>query len=148
VPLLLETYGGFGEIDKPKPLKNEVLIWCQHFKGLYVWAHIRGSGDRGSHWQYDGKGLKKINSIMDLVRSAEYFQKLGITDPAHTAIKGGLNGGMTVSGAVTQRPEIFGAVIDKVPVTDMLRFQHFTFGNSWLAEYGDSKIGRHIRPIL
>lgn len=55
---------------------------------------------------------------------------------------------MTVSGAVTQRPEIFGAVIDKVPVTDMLRYQKFTFGNSWLSEYGDSTIARHVRPIL
>jgi prolyl oligopeptidase len=55
---------------------------------------------------------------------------------------------MTVSAAVTQRPEIFGAVIDKVPVIDMLRYQRFTFGNSWLSEYGDSNKGRHIRPIL
>jgi prolyl oligopeptidase len=61
------------------------------------------------------------------------------TSPAKLAIQGGSNGGLLVSTVLTQRPELFGAVVCEVPLTDMLRFHKLLAGNSWVGEYGSSE---------
>lgn len=72
---------------------------------------------------------KKQNGLNDLISAAEFLQKKGFTDSSHTAITGGSNGGLVVSAVANQRPELFGAVIPEVAVTDMLRYHKFTIGH-------------------
>lgn len=108
---------------------------------MYVVAHIRGGGERGMKWFKGGQGAKnKMNAVNDLISAAEYFQNKGLTDKDHTGIEGGSNGGCMTAAATVKRPDLFKVVFSRVPVTDMLRFHHFTIGNSWIAEYGVSDI--------
>ena len=60
------------------------------------------------------------------------------TDKEHLAIRGGSNGGLLVGAALTQRPELFRAVVCAVPLLDMLRYQHFQIAKLWIPEYGSA----------
>merc|ERR1712146_614888 len=61
-----------------------------------------------------------------------------------TAINGGSNGGTVVAVAAMQHPELYGAVVSDVPVTDMLRYQHFTIGHAWIPVYGSSEVAEQF----
>jgi prolyl oligopeptidase len=75
----------------------------------------------------------------DYLAAAEFLAKEGWTSPAHLAIQGGSNGGLLVGAAMTQRPELFKAVICAVPLLDMLRFHLFGSGKTWVPEYGSAE---------
>lgn len=75
----------------------------------------------------------------DFCAAAEFLHEKGYTDPAHTAILGGSNGGTLVSACANQRPDLFACGVPMVPVTDMLRFQKFTIGHFWCSDFGDSE---------
>ena len=86
-----------------------------------------------------GAGANRQNCFDDLHYAAKFLQSKGFTTPKFTAINGGSNGGTVVAVAGMQEPELYGAVVSDVPVTDMLRFQHFTIGHAWTSEYGSSE---------
>ena len=116
---------------------------------MFVIAHIRGGGEKGISWYNEGRGKNRLNGLDDLIAAAEYLQKdRGYTDNKHIALEGGSNGGMVTAATVNRRPDLFGAVFSKVPVTDMLRFHKFTIGNSWIPEYGYSGDPEDIDFIL
>jgi prolyl oligopeptidase len=81
---------------------------------------------------------KKQNVFDDFIGAAEYLIDAGYTTPDRLAIEGGSNGGLLVAAAMLQRPELFGAVICRVPVADMLRYHLFTVGRFWIPEYGSA----------
>ena len=72
----------------------------------------------------------------DFVCVAEHLIAKGITTPESLGLYGRSNGGLLVTACLLQRPDLFGAVVAMVPVTDMLRYQHFTAGRFWVDEYG------------
>src|SRR5690606_20741949 len=73
----------------------------------------------------------------DFLAVAEDLVARGITAPERLGIMGGSNGGLLTGVALTQRPELFGAVVIQVPLLDMRRYHRLLAGASWMAEYGD-----------
>jgi len=79
---------------------------------------------------------RKQNVFDDFISAAEYLISQKYTDKEHLAITGGSNGGLLVGAALTQRPDLFRAVVCQVPLLDMLRYQRFLIAKSWIPEYG------------
>jgi prolyl oligopeptidase len=79
---------------------------------------------------------RKQNVFDDFIAAAEYLIREGYTSPERLAIEGGSNGGLLVGAVMTQRPDLLGAVLCRVPVADMLRYHLFTVGRFWIPEYG------------
>jgi prolyl oligopeptidase len=104
--------------------------------GIYAIAHLRGGGEYGERWHEAGMRERKQNVFDDFLAAAEWLIAAGVTNPKKLAIEGGSNGGLLTSAVMLQRPELFGAVVCRVPVADMLRYHLFTVGRFWIREYG------------
>ena len=107
--------------------------------GVYALASIRGGGEYGQPWHDGGRRTHKQSSFDDFIASAEWLIANGYTRTERLGISGTSNGGLLVLATMLQRPDLFGAVVSAVPVTDMLRFPKFTFGINWIPEYGNAE---------
>nr|WP_255521021.1 prolyl oligopeptidase family serine peptidase [Chromobacterium sp. ASV5] len=105
--------------------------------GAFALACIRGGGEFGPAWHQAAQGVKRQVSFDDFHAVAEDMQRRGLTRPPKLAIEGGSNGGLLVGACMTQRPELYGAVVCEVPLLDMLRYAELLAGASWIDEYGD-----------
>jgi prolyl oligopeptidase len=132
---LLYAYGGFGITLWPG-YREGIASWVR-LGGVYALASIRGGGEYGQNWHDAGRLGNKQNSFDDFIASAEWLITNGITRPDRLGMTGASNGGLLVLAVMLQRPDLFGAVVAGVPVTDMIRFPKFTFGVNWKPEYGD-----------
>uniref|UniRef100_A0A0N5A2X4 Prolyl endopeptidase n=1 Tax=Parastrongyloides trichosuri TaxID=131310 RepID=A0A0N5A2X4_PARTI len=135
-PTLLEGYGGFGVSVIPSYSSSKTMF-VKHFNGIICTANIRGGGEYGERWHEDGMLHKKQNVFDDFIGAAEYLINNNYTQPSKLAIRGGSNGGLLMAAVSQQRPDLYGAVINKVGVLDMLRFHKFTAGGAWISEYGN-----------
>ena len=135
-PTILHGYGGFG--ISVLPVFNATLIPFLEAGGIYASANIRGGGEYGGAWYSGGVRNNKQNSFDDFICAAKYLIKKKYTDKDHLAIKGASNGGVLIGAVCNQHPELFKVAIAEVGVMDMLRFQKFTVGLNWKAEYGSS----------
>lgn len=136
-PALLYGYGGFN-VNMTPGFSLSRLIWMEA-GGIYAMANLRGGGEYGEEWHQAGMLGKKQNVFDDLHAAAEYLAKEKYTSAEKLAINGGSNGGLLVAAAMTQRPELYGAVVCQVPVIDMLRYHKFTVGSYWIPEYGNAE---------
>lgn len=136
-PLLLYAYGGFN-ISMTPGFSAVNLTWLEQ-GGIYVVANLRGGSEFGEKWHEAGMLEKKQNVFDDFIAAAEFLVKEKYTRPAKLAIQGGSNGGLLIGAVINQRPELFGVAIPQVGVMDMLRYQKFTIGWNWIAEYGSSE---------
>ncbi|XXT39161.1 prolyl oligopeptidase family serine peptidase [Sorangium sp. So ce513] len=133
---LLYGYGGF-QISQTPSFTASMYPWLER-GGVYAVANLRGGGEYGEAWHRDGMLLKKQNVFDDFIAAAEHLVREGYTRPERLVVQGGSNGGLLVGAALTQRPDLFGAVLCGVPLLDMVRYHLFGSGKTWISEYGSA----------
>src|SRR5207302_1302306 len=136
-PTLLTGYGGFSVTRTPMFI-SALPMWLDA-GGLYALPNLRGGGEYGEAWHRAGMLGNKQNVFDDFLSAAEWLIAQGFCTPQQLAISGGSNGGLLVGAALTQRPDLFKAVVCQVPLLDMLRYQHLRIARLWIPEYGSAE---------
>ena len=136
-PTILYAYGGF-TLSQPPFFNVWNLVWLE-MGGMFALANIRGGTEYGESWHQAGMLQNKQNVFDDFIAGAEWLIDQGYTRSSKLAIEGRSNGGLLTSACMVQRPDLYGAVLCWVPVTDMLRFHKFTVGFYWTPEYGNAE---------
>lgn len=146
-PTILNGYGGFTSNIKPS-FSTTRMAWLE-MGGIYAVATLRGGTEFGEAWHQDGMLENKQHVFDDFIAAAEMLISEGYTSPDHLGINGGSNGGLLVAAAMTQRPDLFRAVLCTYPDLDMVRFFEFQATNNMpaLLEYGDARIPEHFDAI-
>ncbi|MCA9961969.1 MAG: S9 family peptidase, partial [Anaerolineales bacterium] len=146
-PALLYGYGGFN-INHNPAFAAHAIYWLES-GGIYADVNLRGGSEYGEAWHQAGMLANKQNVFDDFIAAAEHLVTTGYTQPAKLAILGRSNGGLLTAAVMLQRPDLFGAVLSVVPVTDMLRFHKFTAGRYWTDEYGNAEENpEHFRFMI
>jgi len=135
--LLLTAYGGFNLSETPE-WNAQWAEWMQ-LGGWFAVPSLRGGDEYGAAWHKQGMFDQKQNVFDDFYAAAEYLIANKYTSPAHLAISGRSNGGLLMGAAMTQRPDLFGAIWCGYPLLDMLRYQNFMIGRFWTTEYGSAE---------
>jgi prolyl oligopeptidase len=133
-PTLLTAYGGFN-ISLTPSFSRTAYLWMEH-GGVFAVANLRGGAEFGEDWHRAGMLDRKQNVFDDMIAAAEHLISEKYTDKNHLAIQGGSNGGLLMGAMMTQRPDLFRAVVCQVPLLDMLRYQNFQIAKLWIPEYG------------
>ncbi|MDA0633098.1 prolyl oligopeptidase family serine peptidase [Nonomuraea sp. MCN248] len=135
-PAILTGYGGFGMTLTPGYAADS-RAWVEA-GGVLAIAGLRGGGEEGETWHRDGMLDRKQNVFDDFVAAAERLIADGWTTPERLAVWGESNGGLLVGAALTQRPDLFAAVVCSAGLLDMVRYERSGLGASWTAEYGSA----------
>ncbi len=136
-PTLLTGYGGFNSSMTPY-FSDRAAAWILE-GGCFAVPNLRGGGEFGDEWHRAGMLDQKQNTFDDFIAAAEWLIANGYTRPERLAIRGGSNGGLLVGAAMTQRPDLFKAVVCTYPLLDMVRYHKFLVARWWVPEYGSSE---------
>ena len=144
-PVLLYGYGGFNVSITPR-FTPAAVLWAEH-DGIYALANIRGGGEFGEAWHRAGMLDKKQNVFDDFIAAAEWLIANQYTNSSRLAIEGGSNGGLLMGASLTERPDLYRAVLCHYPDLDMVRYYRFTKNNNppALLEYGNAAIPEQFR---
>ena len=134
-PTILYGYGGFG-VPLTPGYSAAILAWVEA-GGVWAIANLRGGSEEGEDWHRDGMLGKKQNVFDDFHAAAEWLISSGWSSADTLGIYGGSNGGLLVGAAMTQRPDLFNAVVCVAPLLDMIRYTTSELGPTWTVEYGD-----------
>ena len=144
-PTILYGYGGYALSETPS-FRIRRLVWLEQ-GGVYVIANLRGGGEYGEEWHNQGRLTKKQNVFDDFIACAEFLINAKYTSPSNLAIEGGSNGGLLMGAVLTQRPELFRAVVSSVGIYDMLRVELFPNGAFNVTEYGTVKDPEQFKAL-
>jgi len=136
-PTLVTAYGGFN-VSLTPTFSRTAYLWMEH-GGVYAIANLRGGAEFGEDWHRAGMLDKKQNVFDDMIAAAEHLIAEKYTDKNHLAVQGGSNGGLLMGAMITQRPDLFRAVVCQVPLLDMLHYQDFQIAKLWIPEYGSAE---------
>jgi prolyl oligopeptidase len=145
-PTMLNAYGGFG-ISMVPHFSPAAMAWVEK-GGVYAVANIRGGGEYGQAWHHAGRRGNKQNVFDDFIAAGEYLIEQDITLSDGLAIHGESNGGLLIGAVVNQRPDLFAAALPGVGVLDMLRFDRFTSGATWVEEFGSPAVEEEFQTLL
>jgi len=133
-PAIMTSYGGFGVSMTPQ---YSVFVAFLVERGcLFALPSIRGGSEFGTEWHKAASRRNRQVAYGDFLSAAEWLIQSGRTRPEKLAIFGGSNSGLLVGAAMTQRPELFRAVVCMVPMLDMLRYHLFDNAHVWRDEFG------------
>jgi|HubBroStandDraft_4_1064222.scaffolds.fasta_scaffold04429_3 prolyl oligopeptidase len=133
-PTIMTSYGGYGVSMTPQ---FSIFVAFLMERGcLFALPNIRGGSEFGVEWHNAAKRRNRQTAYDDFLSAAEWLIKTGRTSPGRLAIFGGSNSGLLVGAALTQRPDLFGAVVCMVPMLDMLRYHLFDNAHVWKDEFG------------
>jgi prolyl oligopeptidase len=135
-PTILNGYGGFN-ISMQPGFSATIFPWIEA-GGIYAVPNLRGGGEYGKNWHEAGMLGRKQNVFDDMISAAEFLVREKYTNPQKLATTGGSNGGLLMGAMMTQRPDLFKAIICAVPLLDMVRYQDFLMARYWVPEYGDA----------
>jgi oligopeptidase B len=117
-PLYLYAYGSYGY---PLPVNFSSNRLSLLDRGVIVaLAHVRGGGELGKPWHDDGRMMKKMNTFTDFIACAEHLVQQRFTAPDRLVIEGGSAGGLLMGAVANLRPDLWKAVVSKVPFVDVL----------------------------
>jgi len=148
-PTLLSGYGGFGSTVAPTyDLVDSPAAYWASLGGVFGWAGVRGGGEFGEKWHSAGMLDKRQNAFDDFIAAAEWLIRNNYTNANRLAISGMSNAGLMVGAALTQRPDLFKAVVCAYPLLDMLRYEKFAMGFIWVPEYGSADNPEQFKYLL
>jgi prolyl oligopeptidase len=136
-PVLLYGYGGYGLSERPY-FSLAARVWLDH-GGIYAFANLRGGGEYGEAWHEAGNLTRKQNVFDDMIACGEHLVARGYTKPERLGALGGSNGGLLMGALITQRPDLFRAVVSEVGIYDMLRVELTPNGAFNVTEFGSVK---------
>ena len=142
-PAVLTGYGGFSV--SRTPLWSPTAVPFLEAGGLLAVANLRGGGEFGEPWHRAGMRAHKQNVFDDFVAAAAWLVASGLTTPDQLGILGGSNGGLLVGAVMTQRPDLCRAVVCRVPLLDMVRYERFKVAELWIPEYGSAADSEQFR---
>jgi len=145
-PVFLTGYGGFNLSLTPS-FSALAAYWAEN-GGVFAQPNLRGGGEFGETWHRAGILENKQNVFDDFIAAAEWLVDNHYTRRSRLAISGGSNGGLLVGAALTQRPDLFQAVVCSFPLLDMVRYQNFLVARFWVPEYGSSEDPKLFPHIL
>ena len=145
-PLLIDAYGAYGTSMSPYFAKT-YLLWVLN-GGIAAVAHVRGGGEKGEQWHEGGFMKTKPNSWKDLISCTEYMIKEKYTNPEKIAIWGASAGGITVGRAMTERPDLFKAVIIESGILNPVRLENMPNGLNSVKEFGSTKTEDGFNSLL
>jgi prolyl oligopeptidase len=138
-------YGGFGVAMTPQ---FSVLIAIMMELGVsFALPNVRGGGEFGRVWHEAARGRNRQVAFDDFVAAAEWLCKNDVTTPDQLAIFGGSNSGLLVAAAMTQRPDLFQAVLCIAPLLDMVRYEFFDHASKWRQEYGSVEDSQDFQSL-
>ena len=133
-PTLLEGYGSYGITIEPS-YSPTALAWLER-GGVLAFAHVRGGGEYGEDWHLGGKLLTKNHTWEDFIACGQYLVDNGYTLPTQLGGSGTSAGGITVGRALTERPGLFAAILDRVGSSNPLRAEFTPNGPGNVPEFG------------
>jgi len=135
-PTILVAYGSYGVTLSPS-FDPALLAWLEK-GGIFAIAHVRGGGEFGLAWHMAGMRAQKLNTILDFIAVSQFLASYGFTNPAKLAAMGEGAGAIPVAGAMVRRPGLFGAVVLRSPITDLVRLEFTPNGPANIPEFGSS----------
>ncbi len=133
-PTIMTSYGGYGVSMTPQ--FSTFAAFLMERGCLFALPNIRGGSEFGVEWHKAAKRRNRQTAYDDFLCAAEWLLRTGRTAPGKLAIFGGSNSGLLVGAALTQRPDLFRAVVCMVPILDMLRYHLFDTASLWQEEFG------------
>jgi prolyl oligopeptidase len=145
-PTILHAYGGFG-LPLTAKFAADALMWVEAGGALAI-AHVRGGGEQGRISRGAGMGEHRERVVEDLLAAAGWLVDSGRAGPDGLGLWGESSGGLLAAGALTRRPDLFGAAVCVSPLTDMVRYERSGLGPLWTEEYGSAADPGQFRRLL
>ncbi|MGI8310598.1 prolyl oligopeptidase family serine peptidase [Saccharopolyspora hattusasensis] len=145
-PVFMTGYGGFS-LSREPGYTPSALAWVAA-GGVWALPSLRGGGEEGEEWHVAGMREQKQHTFDDFHAAAQHLIDEGWTTAEQLAISGGSNGGLLVGAALTQRPDLYRAVVCSAPLLDMVRYEQFLLGRTWNDEYGTADDAEELGWLL